>query len=192
MAASQAPTVSRCERSRRIRRPGDDVSRQRWRGSGTGRARAAGSTSGSLRHDERARPDPDRPPVGHAAHRLGGGTPAAPVHPAPRPRTAAARSRRSRRASCVLIGAGVVLGLLLWMARDAVRPFIVGLLFVYLLDPLVRRLAGDGAAPEPGDPLVYVGRVRRRSSAFLCVTVGPLIDEIAAVRRRTSRPSPSS
>ena len=38
----------------------------------------------------------------------------------------------------VLIGAAILIGILLWMARDAVRPFIVGLLFVYLLDPPVR------------------------------------------------------
>jgi hypothetical protein len=31
--------------------------------------------------------------------------------------------------------AAIIVGLLLWMARDSVRPFIVGLLFVYLLDP---------------------------------------------------------
>ena len=35
----------------------------------------------------------------------------------------------------VLIAAAIVVGLLLWMARDSVRPFIVGLLAVYLLDP---------------------------------------------------------
>ena len=46
------------------------------------------------------------------------------------------------------------LGLLLWMARDSVRPFIVGLLFVYLLD---RRSAGWSGA-------VCAGRSRSSSS----------------------------
>ena len=38
----------------------------------------------------------------------------------------------------VLIVAAIVAGLVLWMARDSIRPFILGLLFVYLLEPPVR------------------------------------------------------
>jgi len=44
----------------------------------------------------------------------------------------------------VLIVATVVAGLVLWMARDSIRPFILGLLFVYLLDPPVRWLVRRG------------------------------------------------
>ena len=57
----------------------------------------------------------------------------------------------------LLIVAGLILGLLLWMARDAVRPFIVGLLFVYLLDPLVRRLAATALRRSLAILVVYVG-----------------------------------
>ena len=56
----------------------------------------------------------------------------------------------------VLIVAAVVLGLLLWMARDAVRPFVVGLLMVYLLDPPVRWLSRHGLPRPVAILLVYV------------------------------------
>ena len=77
----------------------------------------------------------------------------------------------------LLIVAGLVLGLLLWMARDAVRPFIIGLLFVYLLDPLVRRLAATGLRRSLAILIVYVGAFAA-FFGFLWVTVGPLIDEL--------------
>ncbi len=77
----------------------------------------------------------------------------------------------------LLVVAGLVLGLLLWMARDAVRPFVVGLLFVYLLDPLVRRLAATGLRRSLAILVVYVGAIGALI-AFLWVTVGPLIDEL--------------
>jgi predicted PurR-regulated permease PerM len=77
----------------------------------------------------------------------------------------------------LLIVAGIVLGLLLWMARDAVRPFIIGLLFVYLLDPLVKRLAARGLRRSLAILVVYVSAITA-FVAFLWVTVGPLIDEL--------------
>ena len=40
----------------------------------------------------------------------------------------------------ILIGAAIVFAFVLAMAADSVRPFIIGLLFVYLLDPPVRWL----------------------------------------------------
>src|SRR5262245_35082354 len=36
----------------------------------------------------------------------------------------------------LIIGAAIVLGVVLWMGREAIAPFVVGLLLVYLLDPL--------------------------------------------------------
>jgi hypothetical protein len=44
----------------------------------------------------------------------------------------------------LLVGTAILVAILLWMARDAVRPFIVGLLLVYLLDPPVRWLTRRG------------------------------------------------
>lgn len=77
----------------------------------------------------------------------------------------------------LLVVAGLVLGLLLWMARDSVRPFIVGLLFVYLLDPLVRRLAARGIRRSLAILIVYVTALAA-FTGFLWVTVGPMIDEL--------------
>lgn len=77
----------------------------------------------------------------------------------------------------VLIGAAIVLGVLLWMARDAVRPFVIGLLFVYLLDPPVRWLTRHGLRRTLAIVLVYV-------VAFVIViealnlTLAPLANEI--------------
>ena len=66
---------------------------------------------------------------------------------------------------------------LLLMTSDAVRPFVVGLLFVYLLDPPVRWLVARGVRRTFAILIVYVIAV------FLVVeliniTITPLIDEI--------------
>ena len=76
----------------------------------------------------------------------------------------------------VLIGAAIVLGLILWMARDAVRPFIVGLLLVYLLDPPVRWLARRGVPRIAAILLVYVIAIVAIVE-FLNLTLRPLINE---------------
>ena len=77
----------------------------------------------------------------------------------------------------VLIGAAVVIGVLLWMARDAVRPFVLGLLMVYLLDPPVRWLARRGLRRSIAIIVVYVVAVLLFLE-FLNLTLTPLIDEI--------------
>ena len=76
----------------------------------------------------------------------------------------------------VLIGAAIVLGLILWMARDAVRPFIVGLLLVYLLDPPVRWLTRRGIPRIAAILLVYL-IVIVAIVEFLNLTLRPLINE---------------
>ena len=77
----------------------------------------------------------------------------------------------------VLIAAAVVIGIVLWMARDAVRPFIVGLLFVYLLDPPVRWLTRHGLRRSLSILLVYAVSIVLIIE-FLNVTLTPLVDEI--------------
>jgi predicted PurR-regulated permease PerM len=77
----------------------------------------------------------------------------------------------------VLIVAAIVLGLLLWMARDSVRPFIVGLLFVYLLDGPVRWLVRRGLRRSLAILIVYVVGIAG-FFGFLTVTLTPLIDEV--------------
>ncbi len=77
----------------------------------------------------------------------------------------------------VLIAAAIVIGVMLWMARDAVRPFILGLLLVYLLDPPVRWLAGRGVRRSVAIIVVYVIAVLLFLE-FLNLTLTPLINEI--------------
>jgi predicted PurR-regulated permease PerM len=77
----------------------------------------------------------------------------------------------------VLIGAVIVIGLLLWIARDSVRPFVVGLLFVYLLDPPVRWLVRHGVRRSLAILIVYlVGFIA--VVEFLALTLTPLVTEI--------------
>ena len=56
----------------------------------------------------------------------------------------------------VLIAAAIVAGLLLWMARDSVRPFVLGLLLVYLLDIPVRLVSPSGLRRSFAILIVYV------------------------------------
>jgi predicted PurR-regulated permease PerM len=77
----------------------------------------------------------------------------------------------------VLIVAAIVLGVMLWMARDAVRPFILGLLLVYLLDPPVRWLSRRGMRRSLAIILVYVVALVLFLE-FLNLTLTPLINEI--------------
>lgn len=77
----------------------------------------------------------------------------------------------------VLIAAAIIVGLLLWMARDSVRPFIVGLLFVYLLDPPVRWLARHGVRRTFAILIVYVVGILALVE-FLAWTLTPLLNEI--------------
>ena len=73
--------------------------------------------------------------------------------------------------------AAIVIGLLLWMARDSVRPFVVGLLFVYLLDPPVRWLARRGVRRSIAILIVYVVAIVALVE-FLALTLTPLVNEI--------------
>jgi predicted PurR-regulated permease PerM len=76
----------------------------------------------------------------------------------------------------VLIVAGILLAVLLILAQDSVRPFIVGLLFVYLLDPPVRWLARHGLRRSIAILVVYAGTILVVVELLL-ITVAPLINE---------------
>ena len=78
----------------------------------------------------------------------------------------------------VLIGAAIVIALILWMARDAVRPFILGLLLVYLLDPPVRWLTRRGLPRIAAILLVYIVAIVAIVE-FLNLTLRPLVTEAA-------------
>jgi predicted PurR-regulated permease PerM len=77
----------------------------------------------------------------------------------------------------ILIATVVVLGLVLSMAADSVRPFIVGLLFVYLLDPPVRWLVRL-RVPRPLAILIVYVVVIVGIVEFLALTLTPLLNEI--------------
>jgi predicted PurR-regulated permease PerM len=77
----------------------------------------------------------------------------------------------------VLILAAIVAGLVLWMARDSIRPFIIGLLFVYLLDPPVRWLVRRGLRRTVAILVVYVVGIIAVVE-FLALTLTPLVNEL--------------
>jgi predicted PurR-regulated permease PerM len=77
----------------------------------------------------------------------------------------------------VLVAGAVVFLLLLAMAADSVRPFIVGLLFVYLLDPPVRWLVRLRVPRMLAILLVYIVVVFLIFE-FLAITLTPLLNEL--------------
>jgi len=77
----------------------------------------------------------------------------------------------------ILITSAVVLAMVLSIAADSVRPFIIGLLFVYLLDPPVRWLVRLRVPRTLAILIVYVITIVAIVE-FLALTLTPLINEI--------------
>jgi len=107
----------------------------------------------------------------------------APDGPALAARAALGLPTPSRRVLVLLAGAAV-LGALLWLGRDVLAPFIVGILIVYLLDPVVERLrriqvAGRRAPRALVILLVYVGASLVLVELILLL-VGPLVEQVRA------------
>jgi predicted PurR-regulated permease PerM len=84
----------------------------------------------------------------------------------------------------VLLAGIAVLAALFWLGRDVLAPFVVGILIVYLLDPVVERLArievgGRRVSRALLIVLVYlVGTLVLLELVFLLV--GPLIEQVRA------------
>jgi predicted PurR-regulated permease PerM len=95
-----------------------------------------------------------------------------PASPADAPRLAPVSPRVA-----VLLVAVVVVGALLWIASDAVRPFVVGLLFVYLLDPPVRWLVARGLRRTLAILLVYAVSIVLVVE-LINLTITPLVNEL--------------
>ena len=81
----------------------------------------------------------------------GGRRPSAPTAPnagpapgPPRPNGRMTRLQAPTPRVAVVIAAAIVIGFVLLAAGSAIRPFVVGLLLAYLLDPLVERFARRG------------------------------------------------
>jgi predicted PurR-regulated permease PerM len=78
----------------------------------------------------------------------------------------------------VVIGAAILVGVVLFAAGSAVRPFVVGLLLAYLLDPLVERFARVGVPRWLAVLLVYAITVAIVAFA-LAIAIPPLVQQIA-------------
>jgi len=85
-----------------------------------------------------------------------------------------------------LVGVGILLGLL-WLGREVLAPFAVGILVIYLLDPVVERLsrievAGRRAPRAVLILLVYV-LVTIAFVQLVLVLTGPLVEQVRAFAR---------
>lgn len=78
----------------------------------------------------------------------------------------------------VVIAAAIVVLVVLFAAGPAVRPFVVGLLLAYLLDPLVERFARVGMPRWLAVLLVYAITVAIVAVA-LAIAIPPLVQQIA-------------
>lgn len=96
----------------------------------------------------------------------------------PSPTGAGGRLQAPTPRVAVLIAGAVVVGVLLFAAGSAVRPFVVGLLLAYLLDPLVERFARLGLRRWLAVLVVYaiaLGAI----VLVLAVAIPPLVQQIA-------------
>ena len=135
--------------------------------------------------DEPVRPDPEAAPdeAGPSAGVEGSGTVAVPdagagpAHDAPRASGPRRMPPLSPRAVVVIVGA-LVLATVLYMGRDAIRPFVVGLVVAYLLDIPVERMARVGLPRWVSVLIVYAIFAVLFVLAIRAV-FRPLADEIA-------------
>ncbi len=78
----------------------------------------------------------------------------------------------------VVIAAAIVIGFVLLAAGSAIRPFVVGLLLAYLLDPLVERFARRGVPRGLAVLLVFAISIGVVVLA-LAIAIPPLVRQIA-------------
>jgi predicted PurR-regulated permease PerM len=138
---------------------------------------SASAASSSASDPSRATAQGARPPIDWASIRLPRPPFVDPASPDDAPRLAPLSPRVA-----ILLIAVVAAGALLWMTSDAVRPFVVGLLFVYLLEPPVRWLVGRGVRRTLAILVVYVIGILLVVE-LINITITPLIEEIARFLR---------
>jgi predicted PurR-regulated permease PerM len=89
----------------------------------------------------------------------------------------------SRRLVVLAAAVAVLVGLF-WLGRDVIAPFVVGVLIVYLLDPLIERLARVEVAgrrvPRPLLILLVYVAVTLVAVELLLLLVGPLVEQVRA------------
>ncbi|HSW42488.1 MAG TPA: AI-2E family transporter, partial [Patescibacteria group bacterium] len=92
----------------------------------------------------------------------------------------------SRRLLVLLVGVAV-LAVIFWFGRDILAPFIVGILIVYLLDPVVERLArlevGGRRLPRALLILLVYVAVTFVVVELVLLLVGPLVEQIRSFAR---------
>jgi predicted PurR-regulated permease PerM len=93
-----------------------------------------------------------------------------------------ARVRPPTPRVALLIAAAIVIVVVLYMARGAVTPFLIGLVLVYLLDPPVRWLARRGV-PAPLAVLIVYAVTLFFVVEGLALLLRPLFEQIAAFFR---------
>jgi predicted PurR-regulated permease PerM len=90
----------------------------------------------------------------------------------------------SRRVLVLLAGVAV-LAALFWVGRDVIAPFVVGVLIVYLLDPLIERLARlqirGRRVPRPLLILLVYVVAALVLVELLLLLLGPLIEQVRAL-----------
>ena len=110
--------------------------------------------------------------------------PAAPIGPGPAPSPAPYGLPAPSRRVVVLLAGTLVLGILFWFGRDVLAPFVVGVLIVYLLDPIVERLARAriaGRRPPRAVLILLVYLVATLAVLeFIFLLIGPLIEQVRA------------
>jgi predicted PurR-regulated permease PerM len=135
--------------------------------------------------DEPVRPDPEAAPgeAGPSAEIEGSTTDAVPdaatsrASVVPRPSGSRRLPPLSPRALVVIVGA-IVLATIAYMGRDALRPFVVGLVLAYLLDIPVERMARVGL-PRWVSVLIVYAVVAVLFVLAIRAIFRPLADEIA-------------
>jgi predicted PurR-regulated permease PerM len=112
------------------------------------------------------------------------------------PSPAAALDRRLRPPTLrvsLLLGALLVAGTVLYLGRDALGPFILGLFLVYLLDPLVSVLHSRARLPRWLGVVVLYLAIVLGAVLIVRVTVPPLVEQISnLIKQRSSRRSRTS
>jgi predicted PurR-regulated permease PerM len=77
----------------------------------------------------------------------------------------------------LMLFAAIVVAFVLYLGRDALSPFIVGLLLVYLLDPAVERLGRLGLPRGVAILAVYVVAIALVAAAVI-LAIPPLVEQV--------------
>jgi predicted PurR-regulated permease PerM len=112
---------------------------------------------------------------------------AAPHAPTPAPSSAPAGLPVPSRRVLVLVAGVALLAALFWLGRDVLAPFVVGILIVYLLDPLVERLARISVAGRRIPRALLIVLVYLVATLMLVelalLIVGPLVEQVRALAK---------